>query len=312
MIFHRTFPEGMKAAVALGNFDGVHRGHGKIITVLKRKALEHGVKSCAVTFYPHPQKVLKNRPVRLLMPFEERLRLLEKSGVDMTVKLEFTRELSLLPPERFIRDVMAGRAGMRAIVVGPRFGFGSRRRGDVGMLRALGEKFGFETVVLEPETVDGERVSSTAVREFVLGGRVKEAARMLGYRYYIRGVVAEGEKRGREIGFPTVNLETGWEVMPGPGVYATMTGVEGAGVRPSITNVGSRPTFGGGGTVIESHLLDTGGDFYGRRAVVEFVERVRDEKKFGSGAELSRQIEKDIGQVRGILKNCGGGGGAFE
>lgn len=309
MTFHETFPAGMKAAVALGNFDGVHRGHQKIISVLKDKALEHGVKSCAVTFYPHPQKVLKDRPVSLLMPFGERLRLLEKSGVDMTVKLEFSKELSLLSPERFIKDVMVDGAGMRAIVVGPRFGFGNRRRGDVGMLKTLGERFGFETVVLEPAMEGGERVSSTAIRELVLGGRMEEASRMLGYRYYIRGVVAPGEKRGREIGFPTVNLKTDWEILPKPGVYATLTAVEDGGGRPSITNVGSRPTFGGGATVTESHLLDTTGDFYGKQATVEFVERVRDEKKFSSGGELSRQIEKDVGRVRAILKNCGGGAG---
>ncbi|MCY4046837.1 MAG: bifunctional riboflavin kinase/FAD synthetase [Candidatus Dadabacteria bacterium] len=309
MKFYETFPAGMKAAVALGNFDGVHRGHRKIISALKSKALEHGAQSCAVTFYPHPQKIVRDRSVRLLMPFGERLRLLEETGVDMAVKLEFTKELSLLSPERFIKEVMVDGAGMKAIVVGPRFGFGNRRRGDVEMLKTLGERFGFETVVIEPAMEGGGRVSSTAIREFVLGGRMEEASRMLGYRYHIRGVVAQGEKRGREIGFPTVNLQTDWEMLPKPGVYATLTAVEGAGSRPSISNVGSRPTFGGGATVIESHLLDTGGDFYGRQAVVEFVERVRDEKKFASGDELSRQIEKDIGRVRVILKNCGGGGG---
>ncbi|MGI9558403.1 MAG: bifunctional riboflavin kinase/FAD synthetase [Thermodesulfobacteriota bacterium] len=307
MRYFPAFPGGggLKTVCALGNFDGVHLGHKKIIAALKEKAALYGVESCAITFDPHPQKMLRNKNIHLLMPFEERLRRLEKSGVDITVRLEFSKELSLLSPERFIREIMVGKAGVAAMVVGPRFGFGNKREGNVEMLEELGKKFGFETVVLEPAMAGDTRVSSTRIRGLVLEGKTDEASRLLGYGYYVKGVVTEGEKRGREIGFPTVNLETEWEILPKPGVYATRTKVDGDVMRESITNIGNRPTFGGGGTVMESHLLDTSGDFYGRGATVEFVRRVRDERKFGSGSELASQIEKDIKRVRELLKTDG-------
>ncbi len=293
---------GLRTVCALGNFDGMHLGHRKIIATLKDEARRRGAKSCAVTFDPHPQKILRNKDIHLLVPFGERLKLLEKSGVDMAARLEFCKPLSLMSPERFIREVMVEKAGMKAMVVGPRFGFGSKRAGDVGTLKSLGEKFGFETVIIEPARVGSERVSSSAIREMILSGQTGAASLMLGYRYYVKGKVYSGEKRGREIGFPTVNLRTDWEILPKSGVYATTTTVGGQS-RQSITNIGSRPTFGGGDTVVESHLLDTDGDFYGKPATIEFVERVRDEKKFASARELSAQIEKDIGRVRAVLES---------
>ncbi len=297
-----SFSGDLKTVCALGNFDGVHLGHRKIIATLKEKAAQHGAKSCAITFDPHPQKFLKNKTVHLLMPFDERLALLEKSGIEMAVRLEFCESLSLMPPERFIKEIMVEKAAMTAIVVGPRFGFGNKRRGNVDLLRELGDKFGFETVVLEPAMVGGERVSSSRIRELILTGHTDEASELLGYCYYIKGVVEEGEKRGREIGFPTVNLKTRWEILPKPGVYATVTEIEGHGRERSITNIGNRPTFGGGKTVAESHLLDAEGNFYGKKVTVEFVKRVRNEKKFGSADELSRQITKDIERVRDVLE----------
>ena len=296
----------LKTVCAPGNFDGVHLGHGKIISALKDKAKQYGAKSCVLTFDPHPQKFLRNKAVHLLTPFEERLELLEKSGVEIAVRLEFCESFSLMPPERFIKAIMVEKAGMAAIVVGPRFGFGKNRRGNVDMLKSMGDKFGFETVVVEPARVGNTRVSSSRIRDLILDGRTEAASQLLGYRYYIKGVVDEGEKRGRKIGFPTVNLKTRWEILPKPGVYATLTGIEGCGGRKSITNIGRRPTFGGSETITESHLLDTCGDFYGKKATVEFVERVRDEKKFGSARELSRQIAKDIGRVRAIFEKSAG------
>ncbi len=295
----------LRTACALGNFDGVHLGHGKIIATLKDKARQYGVKSCVITFDPHPQKFLRSKTAHLLVPFEERLKLLEKSGIEIAVRLEFCKSLSLMSPESFIREIMVEKAGVKSMVVGPRFGFGRNRSGNVDMLKKLGVKYGFETVVLEPARVGYERVSSSRIRELVLEGRVAEASEFLGYRYHIRGVVEEGEKRGREIGFPTLNLKTQWEILPKPGVYATFTEVSGEGRCGSITNIGIRPTFGGDKTVIESHLIDIKGDFYGRETNIEFVERVRDEKKFASAAELSEQIGKDIGRVRSIIEKNG-------
>ncbi len=295
--------ESLKTVCALGNFDGVHLGHQKVISALKDKAKHYGVKSCAVTFNPHPQKFMGNKTVRLLVPFEERLRLLEKSGLDICVSLEFCESLELMSPENFIREIMVEKAGIKSIVVGPRFRFGNKRKGDVGMLKNLGSRFGFETTVLEPARVGGTRVSSSRIRDLILEGRAEETSELLGYNYYVKGVVDKGKKRGREIGFPTVNLKTDWEILPAPGVYATTTVIDGKSGK-SITNIGRRPTFGEDSlTVTESHLLDTDGDFYGKTATVEFVKKIRDEKKFGSARELCAQIEKDIERVRVILKD---------
>ena len=295
--------EKLKTVCALGNFDGVHLGHRKIISVLKDKAKHYGAKSCAVTFNPHPQKFMGNKTVRLLMPFEEKLRLLEKSGLDMCVSLEFCEDLALMSPESFIREIMVEKAGTKAMVVGPRFRFGNKRKGDVDILKNLGDRFGFETTVLEPARVGDTPVSSSGIRDLILEGRIETASALLGYDYYVKGFVDKGKKRGREIGFPTVNLKTDWEILPAPGVYATTTVIEGKS-RKSITNIGRRPTFGeDSSTVTESHLLDTDGDFYGKAATLEFTKRIRDEKKFGSARELCAQIEKDIEQVRAILKN---------
>jgi len=297
----------LKMACALGNFDGVHLGHRKIISALKDKAKQYGVKSCVITFEPHPQKFLGKKTAHLLMPFEERLKMLEKSGVETAVRLEFCKSLSQMSPESFIREIMVGKAGVKSMVVGPRFGFGRNRSGNVDILKSLGEKFGFETFVLEPARVGDERVSSSGIRNLVLEGRVAEASEFLGYRYYIGGVVDEGEKRGREIGFPTANLKTEWEILPKAGVYATFTRIQGEEPHKSITNIGIRPTFGGGKTVIESHLIDKKGDFYGKQATIEFVSRVRNEKKFASAAELSEQIAKDIERVDSIIEETGTG-----
>lgn len=295
----------LKTVCALGNFDGVHLGHRKIISALKDKAKQYGAKSCAVTFDPHPQKFLRNKDAHLIIPFRERLNLLEKTGVEITVKLEFGKQLSLMTPEQFIREIMVEKAAMAAIVVGPRFGFGNKREGNVDLLKNLGAKFGFETVVAEPARAGNTPVSSSGIRDLILSGRPDAASELLGYRYYVKGTVDSGEKRGREIGFPTVNLKTDWEILPKPGVYATITAIDGKAGK-SITNIGCRPTFGEHRTVTESHLLDTGGDFYGKTATVEFVKRVRDEKKFASARELSAQIAKDIERVRAILKSDSG------
>lgn len=289
---------GFSTSAAIGNFDGVHLGHKEIIRTLKQNAGQ--TQSCVITFDPHPQVVIAKKEIPLIMPVSEKVRLLEKEGIDLLVKLSFTEELSLIHAEDFVRQILIDRLNIKRIVVGPDFSFGYKRKGDIQLLTRIGNQEGFETLKAEPVTVGSEIISSSNIRRYLGEGNVSMASRMLGYRYYIKGVVTEGEKRGRKIGFPTVNLKTDWEYYPKTGVYATYTHVEDAAYK-SITNIGYRPTFGKSELLIESHLFDFSDNIYNRNVRVEFVERIRDERKFENVDALVAQISEDVKQVEQVL-----------
>ena len=293
-------PLDFETAAGIGNFDGLHLGHRKIIEAAKRRAGRGSARSCVVTFDPHPQKVLGKSDFALIFPSRERFELLESSGVDAVVRLTFTERLSRVGAGDFVRDVLVRRLRVRDVVVGPDFFFGRAREGDADFLRSMGAEHGFETVVAAPARVDGEIVSSSLVRGLVARGEVGRAGRLLGYDYYLRGVVVEGEKRGRKIGFPTLNVETRWELLPAPGVYATYVRLR-DGFHGSITNIGVRPTFGESALVVETHVFDFDGDLYGERVRVNFVERIRDERRFESVERLTEQIGRDVREVGRIL-----------
>lgn len=295
-------PLDFETSAGIGNFDGLHLGHRKIIDAARRRAGKGAARSCVVTFDPHPQKVLAKSGFSLIHPAEERLDLLASSGVDAVVRLTFTEELSRVGAERFVKDVLVGRLRVRTVVVGPGFFFGRGREGDAGLLGSMGASHGFETVVAEPARVDGETVSSSLVRDLVAHGEVGRAGRLLGYDYYLRGVVVEGRRRGREIGFPTLNVETGWELLPAPGVYATYVRLA-DGFHGSVTNIGVRPTFGESALVVETHVFGFDGDLYGERVRVNFVDRIRDERRFESAERLVEQIGRDVRKVSGILSS---------
>ena len=293
-------PVDFSTSAAIGNFDGVHLGHKEIIDLINDIAKMKSTKSCILTFDPHPQKVLAGRDVSLIVPVNEKLSLLEQAGVDYAVSLRFTKELSQLSAEEFVQDVLIKTLKIKDIVVGPDFMFGKNRSGNAEMLKEMGKKYGFQTHVINPMKFGGEVISSSMIRRNIAEGNILKLNDLLGYNYFLKGIIVEGEKRGREIGFPTTNLDTQWELLPKPGVYATISWLRGSSYN-SITNIGFRPTFGENKLLIETHLFDFSDSVYGEEIRVEFYQRLRDEKKFESVENLVAQIKLDVEEVRNIL-----------
>ena len=279
--------------LALGNFDGLHRGHLKIIERVKRGAAEHGGTPMAMTFDPHPPRVVRpDKAPPLLMTKQQRLEALHAAGVRCAAVVRFTRELSQWDPESFVRTVLVEWLRVSEVWVGANFLFGHGRSGNFSLLRVLGQRYGFRAEKIDPVRYKDFVVSSTRVRRLVAEGRMDEAGALLGHHYFIDGVVATGRQRGRELGFPTANLATENELLPPNGVYATMMTIDGV-VHAAVTNVGTRPTFGETGVTIETHVLGYAGDLYGRRVRLSFAQRLRDERRFEDVDALRAQIAAD-------------------
>jgi riboflavin kinase/FMN adenylyltransferase len=279
--------------LALGNFDGLHRGHLKIIERVKRGAAEQGGTPMAMTFDPHPPRVVRpEKAPPLLMTTEQRLDALHRAGIECVAVVRFTRELSQWDPETFVRTVLVEWLRISKVWVGANFLFGHGRSGTFSVLRTLGQRYGFRAEKIDPVRYKDFVVSSTRIRRLVGEGRVDEAGALLGHPFYIDGVVVHGRGRGREIGVPTANLQTVNELIPPHGVYATTLTVDGI-IRAGITNIGVRPTFGESDVAIETHLLGYAGELYGRDVRLSFVQRLRDERKFPDVDALRAQIEAD-------------------
>jgi riboflavin kinase / FMN adenylyltransferase len=279
--------------LGLGNFDGVHRGHQKILERVTRGALERGGTPMAMTFDPHPPRVVRpDKAPPLLMTTAQRLDALERAGMRAVAIVRFTEELSRWDPETFVRKVLVDWLHVSELWVGANFLFGHDRVGNFSVLRTLGQRFGFRADKIDPVRYKEFVVSSTRVRRLVSEGRVDEAGALLGHPYYIDGTVVEGQGRGREIGFPTANMTTDNELLPPDGVYATTLSVDGV-ARPGLTNIGVRPTFGQGVRTIETHVLGFDQPLYGRQVRLGFVQRLRDERKFADVDALRAQIEID-------------------
>jgi len=289
-----------QTAATIGNFDGLHLGHKQIISHVTDKARKDDLSSCVITFHPHPQKVLQNIDVPLLFPIRERFKLIEKAGIDVIACFTFTKELANIPANDFIADILVDLLKVKDLTIGPDFMFGYKRQGNAELLKKVGNVYNFDTQIVGPAVIGDEVVSSSKIRRIIKDGDVCKASKLLGYNFYIEGAVSEGEKRGRKIGFPTANLDTDWDILPKIGVYATKTHIDGE-VHKSITNVGYRPTFGENQLLIESHIFDFNEDIYKKRISVEFIDRVRDEKKFDSAEALTNQIKVDVGDVKDIL-----------
>jgi len=288
--------------LTIGNFDGVHMGHARLLRRVRERATATGMLSLAVTFDPHPRRVLldKNDPPLLTLT-EQKLELLEQSGVQVAVLLPFTRALAALAPEDFVRETLVTGLCMREMIIGYDYAFGKGRKGNFELLTALGGKYGFCVERLEPVIIDGAVVSSTRIRDMVQAGNVWDARPLLGRFYQVRGTVVRGRDRGgRLLGFPTANLAPADELVPKPGVYAVWVDT-GDRIHPGVTNIGYNPTFGNGTLSIEVHLLDFSGDLYGRPIRVHFVQRLRSERKFSGVEELSARIREDIRIGRRIL-----------
>ena len=288
--------------VTVGMFDGVHRGHQHLIRRLKGAAARQGCASAVVTFTNHPRAVMRpDSRVPLLNTAEDRLRLIGEQGVDLVVPLTFTLEFSYLRAREFVRMLLHS-LNMKGLVVGPDFAFGYRREGTVDVLAALGAELGFTVEVVEPVAFDGLVVSSTEVRTCVEAGDMPHAASMLGRAFTLSGFVVEGDRRGRTIGFPTANIavEPGC-IVPPHGVYATWTQADGR-TRLSATNIGVRPTFGGDGRQIETHLLDYDGNLYNAKLWVAFARKLRNEQPFIGVDALVAQLNRDVAAAREALE----------
>ncbi|HEX2459752.1 MAG TPA: bifunctional riboflavin kinase/FAD synthetase, partial [Vicinamibacterales bacterium] len=267
--------------LALGNFDGLHRGHLKIVERVRRGAAEHGGTPMAMTFDPHPPRVVRpDKAPPLLMTLPQRLDALERAGMRAVAVVRFTRELSQWEPETFVRAVLVDWLHVSEVWVGANFLFGHDRSGNFSLLRTLGQRYGFRADKIDPVRYKEFVVSSTRIRRLVAEGRVDEAGALLGHSYALSGTIVEGRRRGRELGFPTANLRTDNELIPPHGVYATTLTVDGI-VHAAITNIGVNPTFGdNGATTIETHVLHYNRELYGQRVQLGFVQRLRDERRF--------------------------------
>ena len=299
------------SVLALGTFDGLHLGHQQVIRHAVAHAHGSGTRSVAVTFEPHPLEVLRpgTDPV-LLSTLDERVALLSNLRVDVALVLPFDLEFSQTPAHVWLDGVLAERLGARAIFAGSSYTFGYRREGTAQRLAEWGRARGIEVHLVPAVLVDGEPVSSSRIRSALREGLVDEAARLLGRYYSLHGRVAAGAGRGRTIGFPTANLavDSPRKILPGGGVYATIATVGGRRYR-GATNVGRRPTFGGGQMTVETHLLefDVRGSVVGEPFSVEFVRRIREERAFSGPEALGQQIARDVAQVRELLVTVGPG-----
>jgi riboflavin kinase/FMN adenylyltransferase len=290
--------------VTVGTFDGVHPGHRAVLAEIETRARSAGRKSLLVTFEPHPLEVVNpGAAPPLLTSGPERREVLAQTELDYVVFLRFDRELAALSPEAFVRDVLMRRFNMRELVIGYDHGFGRGRSGDVETLRRLGKEDGFAVDVVAPVEIGGHPVSSTQIRRAVTGGDLASAARLLGRPYSVSGRVVRGAGRGRTIGTPTINLAEvpGTKLFPPDGVYAVWVETP-AGRYGGMLNQGPRPTFGEGSRTVEAHLFGFAGDLYGSWVRVEWVERLRDTRKYASAEQLITQLATDRQQAAEILR----------
>ena len=292
----------MQTILALGNFDGLHRGHTKIVECVRRRALKSSATAAVLTFDPHPPRVVRpDKAPALLMTLDQKLGCLSDVGMDGAAVVKFTKEMSRWEPEAFVYSVLVEWLHVAEVWVGANFLFGHERRGNFSLLRSLGTRYGFRVEKIDPVRYKEFVVSSTRVRRLVSEGEVDEAGALLGHHYFINGEVVQGSSRGRTHGFPTANLRTENEILPLNGVYAATVTIDGI-IHPAVTNVGRRPTFEmAGERVVETHLLDYQGDLYGQHVRVSFIQRLRDERAFDDAVALKSQIKADCEDARALF-----------
>lgn len=297
-----SWPRG-PLSVAIGVFDGVHIGHQALIQQTAQRAGQQGGRALAATFDPLPiQALAPGAPPSAISDLDDRIKLLQSAGADDVVVFHFTREFAALTPDDFVRRFAAA-GEIRQVFVGEDFQFGHDRGGDVRTLATAGKKYQFEVVIAAPVSRGGKIVSSTRIRNALLAGDVEGAAELLGRPYRVSGTVVHGAKRGRALGFPTINLAVPpTRLLPRDGIYAMSVRVRHQDVA-AAASLGVRPTFGGGDRTLEAYLLDWSGEVYGDRIEAAFVKRLRDELRFANSAELSAQIVRDIEATRAALRD---------
>jgi riboflavin kinase/FMN adenylyltransferase len=292
-----------KACVTIGNFDGVHLGHQMIFSEVVSLAHRHGGTSIVVTFDPHPLKVLRPGSIRLISTTEQKVELIEKSGIDVLVVIPFDRDFATTTALEFVEDILIDTIGVRELVVGYDYAFGRGRTGNIEFLKARGAEKGFPVTVVEAHHENGMLVSSTKIRELVAEGKMRDVRKLLGRYYQIRGEVQVGKQRGGPVvGFPTANLKISEEdLCPKRGVYVTQVIYDGK-CFGGVSNIGYNPTFGENRLVAETHIFDFDDDIYGKPIKINLLKHLRGEKKFSGPEELSTQIKRDIQVAREVLE----------
>jgi riboflavin kinase/FMN adenylyltransferase len=294
------------AVAAIGNFDGVHRGHRAVIDAATARAAALGAPAIAVTFEPHPRNVLRpSDPVFRLTDARSKLRLLATTGLDGALVLTFDRAFAAMSAEEFIARILVGRLGVRGATIGFDFHFGHQRRGSPAFLAEQGKRHGFSVETAPPLEDEGRPVSSSSIRAALADGRVVEAAELLGYPWFASGTVRQGDQRGRDLGFPTANIALDPHCGLKHGIYAVRAGIGGA-IRDGVASFGTRPTFDNGAPLLEAHLFDFSGDLYGAPIDVAFIGWIRPELKFDSVDALIARMNDDARLARLALARAPG------
>jgi riboflavin kinase/FMN adenylyltransferase len=295
-------PRGVVATI--GNYDGVHRGQRRVLDLVNSRARAAGLHSAVITFDPHPLTVLHPEgAVRLLTTQAQKEALLDQADIDYVLVVRFTPEFARMPARSFVRDFLWGALEAREIYVGSRFAFGHRREGDLSLLRQMGETFGFAAFAVDEVTYLGEAISSTRVRNALAQGDVALARELLGRPYAITGLVARGDRMGKRLGWPTINLAPDNDLVPFDGVYASRVFFPSfPATFDAVTNIGTRPTvYENYQRVVESHILDFSADVYGETVELRFYKRLRGERTFPSMMDLSAQIGRDVETARAVF-----------
>lgn len=285
-----------QTVLTLGTFDGIHLGHQQIIKRVLECSEENKLRNLIITFHPHPRKVINpEMQLKLLTTNEEQISILEKLGIQNLFIVNFTKQFSQLTPDEFIKNYLVDKIGLSRIVIGYDHHFGKGRGGDVEFLLASGKKYGFEVLQIKPFIIDNETVSSTKIRAALEVGDLKKVNKMLNRYYSFSGVVVEGDKRGRELGYPTANIKLSDEdkMLPQNGIYAVLVEIDGIEYK-ALLSIGKRPTFYNDGKVVpEVYIYDFNNDIYGKEIKVNLIQKLRGEEKFNSAEELIRQMNID-------------------
>lgn len=277
---------------AIGNFDGVHLGHKKILKFLSKKADELGLLSMVLTFSPHPEKILGETRIKMIQTLDQRLEEIKKFGIQAVLVISFDKKFSNFSGQEFIQKILVNLLRAKVLIVGKNFRFGKNREGDTFLLRRLASRFNLQVFSLPSVSKGGMIVSSSLIRKFLQEGEIEKPNVLLGRTYVIEGEVIKGKSRGKILGFPTANIQTRNEIVP-PGVFITNVTI-GLKKIPSLTNIGHCPTFGQQETNIESYIINFSKNLYGKKIRIYFIKKLREEIKFDTSEKLSQQIKKDI------------------
>ncbi|MBS0432219.1 MAG: bifunctional riboflavin kinase/FAD synthetase [Proteobacteria bacterium] len=291
------------SVVAVGAFDGLHRGHAALLSLVRERAQAQGLQPAVVSFEPLPRAFFARAPLPRLASVREKLQGFRDAGIELVLLLRFNAALANMDAEDFVRDVLVRRMRAREIVVGGDFRFGHRRTGDAALLQQLGARHGFDVRTPETVVVAGERVSATRIREWLAAGEFAHAARLLGRPFTMGGRVVHGRRLGHELGYPTANIRMRGRVPPLQGIFAARVHGVAEQAWPAVVSLGVRPMFDGKEPLLEVHLFDFDGDLYGRRIEVEFVHKMRDEKKFADLDALRAQMDRDATEARQVLSS---------